>query len=333
MSIQSEINRINNNVQESLDVIRDAGVSVASNANSNDLPGATRALASSFLPLAGGNMTGVIDASGTANVLDFGTVGWFRGRTTAGGRFDIFGYSNPTTLQVGGTYPSLALKGKDTRPTYNGSDMALLRDVPSRSVVTQPKNPGVVSYFKISNFGNWYGLATYEKVSLLIGTRSGETILFTLAGENATTMGASALKLNDRYGKIIGIYYKISESAIYVSLAEWANILAVDVLSDKSANYNPIVEQIDALPTDQSNAAADNKLISVLIVPFGDHYATGIVIGDTSKNISLKGANVSVNGVLTTNNQTPGSFCVRNTKLASSDTNPTVNGEICWTYK
>lgn len=58
MSIQSEINRINNNVQDSLDVCRDAGVSVASDANSNDLPGATRALASSFLPLAGGNMTG-----------------------------------------------------------------------------------------------------------------------------------------------------------------------------------------------------------------------------------------------------------------------------------
>ena len=25
-------------------------------------------------------------------------------------------------------------------------------------------------------------------------------------------------------------------------------------------------------------------------------------------------------------------YCLRNTRLASSDTNPTVNGQICWTY-
>lgn len=68
MSIQSEINRINNNVQESLDVCRDAGVSVASDANSNDLPGATRALASSFLPLTGGTVSGVLTVTGGANI-------------------------------------------------------------------------------------------------------------------------------------------------------------------------------------------------------------------------------------------------------------------------
>ena len=30
--------------------------------------------------------------------------------------------------------------------------------------------------------------------------------------------------------------------------------------------------------------------------------------------------------------QTPGASLLRNSKLVSSDTNPTVNGEICWTY-
>ena len=31
--------------------------------------------------------------------------------------------------------------------------------------------------------------------------------------------------------------------------------------------------------------------------------------------------------------QTYSTYLLRNTRLASSDTNPTVNGQICWTYK
>ena len=175
--------------------------------------------------------------------------------------------------------------------SVNGQTGAVTVNVPTRSVVTQPTDQSIVTYFKISNFGTWHGLATNEKVSLLIGTRSGETILFTLAGENATTMGASALRLNDRYSKISGIYYKISENAIYVSLAAWGNILSVDVLSDKSGNYTPIVEQISALPTDATDAAVDAKLISVPIIPFGSHYSNGIVVGNTAQNLALGGKN------------------------------------------
>ena len=45
MSIQSEINRINSNVQSALNAVADTGVSVPENANSNDLPAAVLALA------------------------------------------------------------------------------------------------------------------------------------------------------------------------------------------------------------------------------------------------------------------------------------------------
>ena len=31
--------------------------------------------------------------------------------------------------------------------------------------------------------------------------------------------------------------------------------------------------------------------------------------------------------------QTADASCLRNSKLVSADTNPTVNGEVCWTYK
>lgn len=36
--------------------------------------------------------------------------------------------------------------------------------------------------------------------------------------------------------------------------------------------------------------------------------------------------------VANSSGQTYGTYCLRNTRLASADTNPTVNGEICWTY-
>ena len=45
MSIQSEIDRINSNVQSALNAVADTGVSVSENANSNDLPAAVLALA------------------------------------------------------------------------------------------------------------------------------------------------------------------------------------------------------------------------------------------------------------------------------------------------
>lgn len=45
MSIQSEIDRINSNVQSALNAVADTGVSVPENANSNDLPASVLALA------------------------------------------------------------------------------------------------------------------------------------------------------------------------------------------------------------------------------------------------------------------------------------------------
>ena len=36
--------------------------------------------------------------------------------------------------------------------------------------------------------------------------------------------------------------------------------------------------------------------------------------------------------VANSSGQTYNTYCLRNTRLASSDTTPTVNGQICWTY-
>ena len=31
-------------------------------------------------------------------------------------------------------------------------------------------------------------------------------------------------------------------------------------------------------------------------------------------------------------NQSPSAYCLRNTRLSSTDTDPAINGQICWTY-
>lgn len=90
---------------------------------------AAQTTANNALPKSGGAMTGTIDVSGTGNVLDFGTTGYFRGMTSSGNRFDMFGLIDSTVLRVGGSYPALELKGKNERPTYNNSEVALVSDI------------------------------------------------------------------------------------------------------------------------------------------------------------------------------------------------------------
>lgn len=58
MSIQSEITRINNNVQTTLNTIADTGVEVGT--NSDALPAAAAALANEKLDKTGGNISGHI---------------------------------------------------------------------------------------------------------------------------------------------------------------------------------------------------------------------------------------------------------------------------------
>ena len=73
-----------------------------------------------YLPLAGGTMTGDINLGANGGLI---------GTTASGNKFDVFRVLNSTKLQVGGTYPELLLKGKNARPTYNDSEMALMSDV------------------------------------------------------------------------------------------------------------------------------------------------------------------------------------------------------------
>ena len=76
MSVQNEIERINNNVQAALSAVADAGVSVPENANSNDLPAAVLALANekqdklTFDATPTANSTNPVTSGGVKTELD-----------------------------------------------------------------------------------------------------------------------------------------------------------------------------------------------------------------------------------------------------------------------
>ena len=118
------------------------------------------------LPTSGGAMTGTIDVSGTQNVLDFGTTGYFRGSTSSGNKFDFFALVNSTNFRVGGSYPNLQLLGKGDRPTYNGSNMALQSDIPNTPLIVTGNFPT-----------SWYSSEMGATGPFAIGTNLSHTLL------------------------------------------------------------------------------------------------------------------------------------------------------------
>lgn len=98
-----------------------------------------------YLPLAGGKMTGSINLNTNHGLM---------GTTSSGGVFDVFRLEHSTKLQVGGTYPELLLKGKNTRPTYNGNEMALMSDISGNNLCRVYTYESDGSYYLNDNQGN-----------------------------------------------------------------------------------------------------------------------------------------------------------------------------------
>lgn len=84
------------------------------------------------LSLSGGTMTGTLTvnggdkAGGSKIVFETG-----KGQITNSATGTLFGYTASDTLSVGHSSCKTAIRGSGTRPTYNGSEVALLSDVSS----------------------------------------------------------------------------------------------------------------------------------------------------------------------------------------------------------
>ena len=70
--------------------------------------------------------------------------------------------------------------------------------------------------------------------------------------------------------------------------------------------------------------------VNTLTIAAGD----GISASQSGNTLNLSVAGTFAGQVVANSSgQTPGTSLLRNSKLVSAETNPTVNGEICWTYK
>jgi hypothetical protein len=98
---------------------------------------------SNYLPLAGGTMTGPLtvnggDGTAASKIILATGIGQITNSSTG----TLFGYTAASTLAVGHSSAALNLRGSATRPTYNGSNIALSSDLSSYSL-TSHSHPGL----------------------------------------------------------------------------------------------------------------------------------------------------------------------------------------------
>lgn len=348
MSIQSEINRINNNVQESLDVCRDAGVSVASDANSNDLPGATRALASSFLPLSGGTVSGVLTVTGGAKIS---------GRAAGGG--------DDEGLVIGrapNNYAGLCLGV----PTGVRSVFYLLPDSSAKwryvgssgtaSDITHPGKAGTIAL--TDDIPRDYLPNTGGTLSGSTTMADGSQYKFTSgAATRGSTAGSLVLSGDSSNGKTGGVFIRPTSTS-YTS--DGVKIIGGAILPENVGNMNLGASNaqwkdlyLAGILSDGTKSIAIKDIFPVsggtLTGNLSGHYIKGTWLQTLSDNHSSEAASevcVQIGGWIykRTNNEFRAdlggtadtnytTLQTRGTSLHASDTNPSVNGAICWTYK
>lgn len=139
---------------------------------------------------------------------------------------------------------------------------------------------GSDTYWKIANFGNWgTGNWTQKGFSMIITSRAGELVWVSLAANDSNT-SAGAIRLINRYSKIKALYYSVSESAIYVNAAAWANNICAHIISNVNGDYVPTVANASALPADA---------VEINIVEFGIN-STSAVVGNSSVKLEMGGS-------------------------------------------
>ena len=139
---------------------------------------------------------------------------------------------------------------------------------------------GDISFYKISDFGNWGGGTWYLKnFSMLITSRAGETIWVSVAADDSNT-NARAFRLMNTHTKIAGVYYKESDNALYVKAAGWCNNINAHILSNIYGDYVPTITSVSAIPEGSTQ---------IPIIEFG--VASGkTVIGGASAALEMSGS-------------------------------------------
>lgn len=129
---------------------------------------ATASSLGAYLPLSGGTMTGELRVNGgdkqggSKLVLVTGS-----GQITNSGTQTLFGFGSTTQLLLGHSSYSLAIRGSATRPTYNGSDMALKSDVDAKQNTLTAGSNITINGNTISATNTTYSNATTSAAGLM----------------------------------------------------------------------------------------------------------------------------------------------------------------------
>lgn len=114
---------------------------------------------------------------------------------------------------------------------------------------------------------------------MLVTSRAGEMIWVSLAANDSNT-SAEAIRLINRYSKIASLHYSVSENAIYVTVAGWANNICAHILSNVNGDYVPSITQASGLPSDAT---------VIKITELGPS-SEEINIGNSQKKIQISGS-------------------------------------------
>ena len=359
MSIQGEIERIRSNVQNTLDIVESTGVDVGS--GSDALPNAVAALANQkqdkltgtqgqvvgfdkngnavaqnapsgggmteeaadgkYLKLAGGDMSGKLTApkieTGSGNTNYFQSRK-FRGEGDAATYYHAidFGYRNHDQVdfhEYGGIWNFF----KNTSGKAN--EGSLCGNITTNGWEGGAKRTGSPTAPTPGTSDNSTRIATTAFVNSFNSTKlesngDGSNVTATFTAASSRTNISTGEKLSVIFGKIAKFFSDLKTVAFtgsYNDLSDKPTIpTAVTVDSAMSTtSTNPVQNKVIKAESDKKAASSHNQ-------------AAGTITAGTFAGAVVASAS----------NQAPGTSLLRNSKLVSSDTTPTVNGEIFWTY-
>ena len=108
-------------------------------------------------------------------------------------------------------------------------------------------------------------------------------------------------------------------------------------LNENTTNLQNILATVNDLPEATASVTVDSALSTTSTNPVQNKVVTEALNGKANSTHNQSASTITTGtfaGAVTaqTSSQTPATSLLRNSKLATSATNPSNNGEICWTY-
>jgi hypothetical protein len=263
---------------------------------------------------------------GSTNAHKIGVYDWWPNATNTAYEWRFLFQLTGSTLYI----------GLDTRLIYQyRSSAPYLRPLTPYSGTYKVSNSqGVPFYLKISNFGDWGSNANYANVniSMLITSRTNEAIFVNIAS-NDGKLSIIARKLSGTvadFQKISSIYYNVLsktnstdtlESALYLMMGGYSNVLCAHILSTTHAMYQPMIEVVSALPATKTDGTG---LQSVPIINVGAGSNNALYFGSFGASMTFYGSGDRPKYVYQVLNEDGKTYSTVERTLATTNDIPTV---------